>query len=381
MAIDYSKIPSPCYVLDENRLRNNLSLLKQVKNEAGVKIILAFKGFAMWSTFPIVRQYLDGATASSLNEARLCYEEMDTLAHLYAPAYSDHEFNELMKVSSHITFNSLTQYHKYRSRIEDYNKHYISPGLRVNPEFSDVETELYNPASPHSRLGLTHQHLKQGLPEGIEGLHFHVLCESNSYSLEKVLSAFEQRFGKLLPQVKWVNMGGGHLITGKDYDTGHLIRLLTDFKKKYDVDLILEPGSAIAWETGNLVSTVMDIIVNNHITTAILDVSFTCHMPDCLEMPYNPNVINARPGMDDDAHSYHLGGLSCLAGDSIGPYSFDKPLEIGDRIIFRDMIHYTMVKTTNFNGVQHPSIGIWRPDDSLELVKEFSYSDYKNRLS
>ncbi len=381
MPIDYSKIPSPCYVLDEQLLRRNLSLIKAVKDSAGIEITLAFKGFAMWSTFPIVREYLNGATASSLNEAKLCYQEIGVKAHTYSPAYLGKEFGELMSYSSHITFNSLNQFEKFKPQAASSKTHNISCGIRVNPEYSDVSTDLYNPASPHSRLGLTQEHLKDGLPTAIEGLHFHVLCESSSYALEKVLQVFESKFGHLLPQIKWVNMGGGHLMTRKDYDTEHLIQLLKLFREKHNVQVILEPGSAIAWETGNLFSTVLDIVENHGVKTAILDTSFTCHMPDCLEMPYKPKVEGASSQVIAGKPTYRLGGLSCLAGDFMKEYSFEKELTPGDQIIFLDMIHYTMVKTSTFNGVGHPSIGIWRVDDSFELAKEFGYSDYKGRLS
>lgn len=381
MSIDYSKIPTPCYVLDEKLLRKNLQLIQGVKQAAGIEIILAFKGFAMWSTFPMVKEYLNGAAASSLNEARLANEEMSLKAHTYAPAYKDEEFEKIMDYSSHITFNSLSQYHKFQTRIDAFSNHQLSCGLRINPEYSDVATELYNPASPYSRLGLTSEHISDSLPNGIEGLHFHVLCESSSYALEKVLQSFEKKFGHLLPQVKWINMGGGHLMTRKDYDTDHLIKLLKVFGEKHSVQIILEPGSAIAWETGNLVSTILDIVENNGVKTAILDTSFTCHMPDCLEMPYKPNVEGASSQVIAGIPTYRLGGLSCLAGDFMEEYSFEKELSPGDQVIFQDMIHYTMVKTSTFNGVGHPSIGIWRENDSFELVKEFGYSDYKGRLS
>ncbi len=382
MSIDYSKIPSPpCYVLDEGLLRRNLSLIRDVKESADLEIILAFKGFAMWSAFSIVKDYLNGAAASSLNEAKLCYEEMGVKAHTYTPAYTDHEFDELMRYSDHITFNSLYQFEKFQSKIAAYQDYKISCGIRVNPEYSDVSHDLYNPASPHSRLGMTSEHFQDGLPEGIDGLHFHVLCESSSHSLEKVLRSLEAKFGHLLPKVKWVNMGGGHLMTRKGYDTNHLIKLLREFKQKHDVQIILEPGSAIAWETGDLVSTVLDIVENNGLDTAILDISFTCHTPDCLDMPYKPKVTGASSDPVPGKPTYRLGGLSCLAGDFIGAYSFDERLNIGDTLIFENMIHYTMVKTTTFNGVAHPSIGIWRENETFELVRKFGYDDFKRRLS
>jgi carboxynorspermidine decarboxylase len=380
--MDISRIPSPCFVLDEALLRRNLELIHGVQQAAGVQIILAFKGFAMWSAFPLVRQYLSGATASSLNEARLCYEEMHTKAHTYAVAYLPREFGRILKYSSHITFNSLSQYRRFRRRLERHPEP-ISAGLRVNPEWSPVGTSLYNPASPGSRLGEVAENLKKGLPEGIEGLHFHTLCESSSYDLEKTLEHFEARFGHFLPPLKWVNFGGGHLMTRSGYDVEHLIRVLKGFKARYPhLHVILEPGSAVAWDTGVLVATVLDIVKNKGVRTAILDVSFTAHMPDTLEMPYRPRVrgANAAP-TPSDPHRYRLGGVSCLSGDFMEEYSFEAPLRVGQKLVFEDMVHYTMVKTTTFNGVTHPSIAIWREDGRLDVVRRFGYRDYKNRLS
>ncbi len=378
--MNYSKIPSPAFVLDEKLLRKNLELIDGVQKKAGIKIILAFKGFAMWSSFPLVRQYLNGATASSLNEARLCFEEMKTHAHVYSPVYFENEFEELMKYSSHIVFNSINQFRKFYSKTLEAN-HPISCGLRVNPEYSDVETDLYNPSAAGSRLGVGSSEFPENLPEGIEGIHFHVLCESDSYSLERVLANLEAKFGKYLHQVKWVNMGGGHLMTRKGYDHEHLIHLLQDFRKKYNVKVILEPGSAIAWDTGVLVSTVMDIVKHKGVKTAILDVSFTAHMPDTLEMPYRPRILGAKEPDKDSIHLYRLGGVSCLAGDYMETYDFDHELQIGEKIIFFDMIHYTMVKTTMFNGVNHPAIAIWTEDNKLNIVRKFTYADFKSRLS
>lgn len=379
MAIDYARFPSPCYILDESRLRANLSLIREVQEAAGVEIILAFKGFAMWKVFPIVREYLSGATASSLHEARLCYEEMGVRAHTYAPAYVPEEFEEILGYSSHVTFNSLNQYRQYREQVKAF-PHRISMGLRVNPEYSDVKTDLYNPASPYSRLGVTAEHLRDGLPPDIEGLHFHTLCESDSYALKKVLGNLEAHFGHLLPQIKWVNMGGGHLMTREGYDTAHLVQLLQDFRQKHGVHVLLEPGSAIAWETGDLLASVLDIVESNGVKTAILDVSFTAHMPDTLEMPYRPRILNAGdPQMG--LPTYRLGGTSCLAGDFHTEYSFETPLAPGSRVVLRDMIHYTMVKTTTFNGVRHPAIGMWTTGGEAVLFREFGYEDFKNRLS
>lgn len=378
--IDYSKVPSACYLLEESLLRRNLEVMKKVQEEAGISIILAFKGFAMWSAFPLVRQYLKGATASSLAEARLCFEEMKTPSHTYAVAYRDREFDEIMKLSSHITFNSLGQYERFKDKVMT-SRGKISFGIRVNPEYSEVTTDLYNPSSPTSRLGMTSAHFGDTLPEGIEGLHFHVLCESTSFALENTLKAFEAKFGHLIPQVKWVNMGGGHLMTKKGYDIKHLIEVLKAFKAKWGVEVILEPGSAVAWETGDLVSSVLDVVENNGVKTAVLDVSFTCHMPDCLEMPYKPRIRGAKMEPETGKPTYRMGGMSCLAGDFMSEYSFEKALVPGDLVVFEDMIHYTMVKTSTFNGVPHPSLGIWKEDGTFRLVREFGYEDYKNRLS
>ncbi len=376
MAIDYDQVPSPCFVLDESKLRRNLTLIKQVSQESGAEIILAFKGFAMWSAFPIVKEYIHGATTSSLNEAKLCNEEMRTKSHTYAVAYDPQEFEEILSLSSHLTFNSLNQYEQFYPVA----KGEASLGLRVNPEWSDVSTDLYNPASSASRLGITIDEMPEELPEGVEGLHFHVLCESDSRALEKVLENLEAKFGKYLDKIKWMNFGGGHLMAREGYDIGHLIALIQRFRNKHGVQVILEPGSAFAWQTGDLVTTVLDIVENGGIKTAILNASFTCHMPDTLEMPYRPEVVWASTDASEFAYKYRLGGVSCLAGDFQEEYSFQKALNIGDRIVLKDMMHYTMVKTTMFNGVNHPSIGIWR-NDKFELVREFSYDDFKRRLS
>lgn len=378
MSIDYSKVPSPAFVLEEERLIQNLKLIAEVQEKAGVSIILALKGFAMWRTFPIVAQYLKGATASSLHEAQLIYEEMNKKAHTYSPAYLPDDFDELLTYSSHITFNSLKQYETFRDKVQHAG---VSAGLRVNPEYSDVEVALYNPANPQSRLGILTEELDKGLPDGIEGLHFHVLCESTAEALEKTLAAFTQRFGRFLPQLKWVNFGGGHLMTRKGYDTDHLVRVLKKFRDQYPhLEVIMEPGSAIAWETGELVATVLDIVERRGLTTAIVDVSFTAHMPDTLEMPYRPKILGASDPTAGKP-TYRIGGVSCLAGDFMDAYSFEEELKIGDQLIFWDMIHYTMVKTTTFNGVRHPAICIWTKEGKLEVVKNFTYDDFKNRLS
>lgn len=375
------KYPSPCFILEESRLRSNLELIARVQRESGAQIILAFKGFAMWSAFPIVREYVHGATASSLSEARLCFEEMGVKAHTYSVAYLPSEFGKILKLSSHITFNSLSQWNKYRNKVLNAPEK-ASPGIRVNPGWSPVKTDLYNPASAGSRLGEPVENFKSRFPEGIEGLHFHVLCESNSHDLETALASFEKQFAAFLPKLKWVNFGGGHLMTRKGYDADHLISVIRDFRKRHpNLQVILEPGSAFAWDTGILVATVLDIVNNKGVKTANLDVSFTAHMPDTLEMPYRPGVRGASTDPESAKYRYRLGGISCLSGDFMEEYGFDKPLKAGQQIIFEDMIHYTMVKTTTFNGVTHPSIAILRPDGKLDVIRKFGYKDYRNRLS
>ena len=350
--IDINKIPSPCYVMEEKLLRNNLSLIKSVKERAGVNIILAFKAFALWKAFPIVREYIPFSTASSKFEAQLAFEEMGSLAHTYSPAYTEADFPLILRYSSHVTFNSLSQFHRFY------------PMVRADG----------------NRVGVTGDLLGDKLPEGIEGLHFHTLCESTSYDLERTLAEVERRFGRFLPHVKWLNMGGGHLMTRKGYDVEHLIALLKGFKERYpNLELIMEPGSAFAWQTGFLLTTVVDIVENHGIKTAIIDASFTCHMPDCLEMPYKPAIRFATDAVEGKP-TYRIGGNSCLSGDYMGDWSFDKPLEIGDKLIFEDMIHYTIVKTNMFNGIPHPSLALWSKDDQLVMYRTFGYEDYKNRM-
>ena len=380
MAIDFGQIPSPCFVLDEQLLEKNLWLISSVKEKAGIDIILAFKGFAMWSVFPLIKKYIHSTTASSLSEARLAFEEFGTPAHTYAPVYTDNDFPDILRFSSHITFNSLAQFEKFFPIVNQSGKK-ISLGLRVNPEFSEVKTELYNPCAPGSRLGIVADQLPEKLPYRIEGLHFHTLCESKSHDLEKTLIAFEEKFGKYFSQIKWVNMGGGHLMTHKDYNVDHLVELLKDFRKRTGLEVILEPGSAFAWETGYLVSTVIDVVENRGIKTAMLDVSFAAHMPDCLEMPYKPKIMGSYFEPVEGKPTYRMGGNSCLSGDYVGFWSFDKELKPGDLIIFEDMIHYTMVKTTFFNGVNHPSIGTWNDQTGFKLIRQFGYEDYRNKLS
>lgn len=376
---DLSTVPSPCYVLHESLLAANMEVIDKVRKAAGVEIIVALKANAMWSIFPELRKHSDGATASSLAEARLVYEEYGQAAHTYAPVYTEGEIDEILDYSSHITFNSLSQYQRFGERAHRAG---VSCGLRVNPEFSTVETDLYNPASPTSRLGIRSMDLERW-PEGVEGLHFHSLCESRPVDLRGTLEAVEQRFGRFLPQLKWLNMGGGHLMTHKEYDEDELVRILGDFKVRYPhLRIILEPGSAFTWDTGCLVATVEDKVYNGGVNTLMLNVSFACHMPDCLEMPYKPVILGTHEPTEGEK-KWKMGGNSCLAGDFYGDWAFDGGHEpqIGERIVFRDMIHYTMVKTTMFNGVTHPSIGIWNPDTGFRMVRRFGYEDYKERMS
>lgn len=378
--ISIDKIPSPCYVMEERLLRENLTLIKSVKERAGVNIILAFKAFALWKSFSIIREYIPYSTASSIYEAQLAYEEMGSPAHTYSPAYTDEDFPVIMQFSSHVTFNSLSQFQRfYPQVVKQGNK--ISCGLRINPEYSVVETDLYNPTAPGSRMGVVRDLLGDELPEGLEGLHFHTLCESSSYDLEKTLEVVEEKFGDFLPRIKWLNMGGGHLMTRKGYDVEHLIGVLKSFKAKYPgLEIIMEPGSAFVWQTGFLLTTVVDIVENHGVRTAIIDASFTCHMPDCLEMPYQPVIRQAVPA-EKGKYAYRIGGNSCLSGDFMGDWHFNKPLQVGDRLMFEDMIHYTFVKTNMFNGVPHPALALWNRDDELVIYRKFGYADYKSRMS
>ena len=378
---------SPCYLLEESRLRKNLTLIKHVADEADVEIILAFKAFALWKTFPIFREYIGYTTASSLFEARLAAEEFGSKAHTYSPAYTEEEFSQIMACSSHITFNSLSQFDRFYPMVEaDGNP--VSCGLRVNPEYSEVEVELYNPCAPGTRFGVTSDMLPDILPSGIEGFHCHCHCESDSYQLERTLAHLEEKFSRWFPQLKWLNLGGGHLMTRMDYNTAHLITILKDLRARYPhLKIILEPGSAFAWQTGALIAKVVDIVVSRGIRTAILNVSFTCHMPDCLEMPYQPNVRGAVALPPDavksaspDSHIYRLGGNSCLSGDYMGSWQFDHELEIGETICLEDMIHYTTVKTTMFNGIGHPTIALLRTDGTVEVLRSYQYEDYRDRM-
>lgn len=375
---DFSNVPSPCYVLEEARLRANLETLKGVMDATGVKIICALKGFSFWRAFPLVREYLPGATASSLNEALLASREMGGEVHVYAPAYGDDEIATLLDMAGHITFNSFAQWNRFRDTVKAHPRA-PSPGIRVNPEYSQVETDLYNPCAPFSRLGVTRSEFRENELDGIEGLHVHALCEQGSDAFEGLLGAFEERFGSFLSRMKWVNFGGGHHITREDYDIPRLVRLLNGFRERHPhLEVILEPGEAVGWRTGELVATVLDV-VRNGMDIAILDVSVSAHMPDCLEMPYRPDIVGAgEPG--DKPHLYRLGGGTCLAGDVLGDYSFDQPLKAGDRIVLLDMIHYTMVKTSFFNGVKHPSIATWKEKGSLEIHRSFTYEQFRDKL-
>lgn len=363
---------TPIYIIEETKLRRNLQLIADVAAKADIEVILAFKAFALWKTFPIFREYISSTTASSLSEARLAYEEFGAPAHTYSPAYTDEEFDQIARCSSHLTFNSLSQYERFHQRA-----HGVSLGLRINPEYSEVETLLYNPCAPGTRFGLTADRLPEQLPSDISGFHCHCHCESGADVFQRSLAHIEEKFSKWFPQLKWINFGGGHLMTRKDYDVELLVSLMQGFHQRYPwLKVILEPGSAFAWQTGPLVSHVVDVVEDHGIKTAILDVSFTCHMPDCLEMPYYPEVRGAVHGEE----GYRLGGNSCLSGDFMGYWRFDHELEVGEEVIFEDMIHYTTVKTTMFNGITHPALGMLHQDGKFEILREFGYDDYKNRM-
>ncbi|MFI3331585.1 MAG: carboxynorspermidine decarboxylase [Rikenellaceae bacterium] len=371
------EILGACYVLEENKLRDNLKVISQVASKAQVEIIVALKASAMWSIFPIMREYLDSATASSLAEARLVKEEFGSLSHTYAPTYQEHEFDEILSCSSHITFNSLSQFARFSPRARAAG---VSCGLRINPLFSPVETDLYNPCVPNSRLGVEPRFLSE-IPEGMDGLHCHNLCESSAQDAKKTLEQIEKYFSHILPKIKWLNLGGGHLMTRKGYDTELLITSLREFNAKYpNLKIILEPGSAHTWQTGYLEASIEDIIPTGETMTAMLNVSFACHMPDCLEMPYKPQIRGAHEPQQGETR-WRMGGCSCLAGDFCGDWSFENEPKVGDKIIFEDMIHYTMVKTTMFNGVAHPSIAIKDTKGEIKIVKKFDYEDFKGRMS
>lgn len=386
----------PYYLLSESLLRRNLDLIRRVAQESGAEIILAFKAYALWKTFPIMREYISHTTASSPYEARLALEEFGSLAHTYSPAYTQEDFPEILRCSGHITFNSLTQYERFASQVLDYKDHRVSMGLRVNPEYSEIETDLYNPCAPGSRFGVLASQLPDTLPAGVEGFHCHCHCESSAQALQNTLVHLEEKFSRWFSQIKWLNLGGGHLMTRKDYDVSLLIQILRSLKERYPhLQLILEPGSAFAWQTGCLVSHVVDVVENHGVRTAILDVSFTCHMPDCLEMPYQP-VVRGAESLPAEyvwqeaqnnltspsllGHVYRLGGNSCLSGDFMGCWLFDAPLEIGQEVIFEDMLHYTTVKTNMFNGIPHPSIVLQHTDGTEEVLRSYTYEDYRDRI-
>lgn len=377
MNIDFGAVPSPGYVVDEGLLIKNLELLRSVEERTGCKILLAEKGFSMFFAFPLIGQYLSGVTASSLFEARLGYEEMGKEVHIYAPAYTEQDFEEILRYADHIVFNSFSQWEKYRAKVGQAGRH-IECGIRVNPEYSEIETPLYDPCYENSRMGVTRKNFRPDELDGIDGLHFHTLCEQNSDTLARTLPVLEEKFGPALRRMKWLNFGGGHHITRPDYDVETLIRCIDAVQQKYGVQVYLEPGEAVALNTGFLVCTVLDL-TENGMRLAILDTSAACHMPDVLEMPYRPNILGAgRPG--ELPYTYRLGGPTCLAGDVIGDYSFARPLAPGDRLVFCDMAHYTMVKNNTFNGINLPAI-VWNGRDGLKVVKQFGYEDFRARLS
>lgn len=382
---DLSQLPTnPAYVVEESLLRRNLQLIRRISEDADVEFILAFKAFALWRTFDIFREYISHTTASSLYEARLAWEEFGSKAHTYSPAYEEETFDQILDCSSHVTFNSLEQYHHFYQRLKEHGG--VSVGLRINPEYSEIETELYNPCAPGSRFGVCAEDLPETLPEGVDGFHCHCHCESPASSLVHTLEHIEKRFGKWLSQLEWLNLGGGHLVTKAGYDVDLLISTLLNLHQRYpNLRIILEPGSAFAWQTGYLASRVVDIVENKGIKTAILNVSFTCHMPDCLEMPYWPKVRNAETlenflGASDAGNVYRLGGNSCLSGDYMGSWKFDAPLKVGDAVIFEDMIHYTTVKTTMFNGIQHPALVLHTLEGKYKVLRQFTYEDYRERM-
>lgn len=378
---NFAGVPTPIYIIEERLLRRNLSLIADVAQRAGVEIILAFKAFALWKTFPIFREYIHATTASSRNEALLAFREFGAPAHTYSPAYIESEFDDIACASSHLTFNSLSQYERFHERAHQVNPR-LSLGIRVNPEYSEVETMLYNPCAPGTRFGISQDKLPEKLPTDIEGFHCHCHCESGSEVLERTLVHIEEKFSKWFPQLKWLNLGGGHLMTRKDYDVEKLISILQGLHERYPwLKIILEPGSAFAWQTGPLVAEVVDIVEDHQIRTAILNVSFTCHMPDCLEMPYFPEVRGAEHIDEPEGdYVYRLGGNSCLSGDYMSYWKFSAPLIVGTRVVFEDMIHYTTVKTNMFNGITHPAIAMLHENGELDVLKQYIYEDYRNRM-
>ena len=377
--IDIDKLPSPCYIVDERLLKKNLEVLDYVQKESGANIILATKAFSMFSTFPLIGKYLKGVTSSSLFEARLGYEEMGKQVHIFSPAYREDEFEDIMKYSDHIIFNSFNQWKLYRDRVKNYKDKKIQCGIRINPEYSEIETDIYNPCFENSRMGVTLKNFEENDLDGIDGLHFHTMCEQNSDTLARTIKVVDEKFGKYIKNMKWLNFGGGHHITRDDYDLKTLIESVLYMKNKYNVEIYLEPGEAVAVNSGFLVSTVLDI-TNNGMDLAILDTSAACHMPDVLEMPYRPNIIGSGKPYEYE-YTYRFGGPTCLAGDIIGDYSFKEPLQIGDKLIFCDMAIYSMVKNNTFNGINLPSIVKYSEENGVEIIKEFGYEDFKGRLS
>lgn len=378
MDIDISTLPTPSYLVDQRLLIKNLELLASVKERTGCKILLAQKAFSMFSVYPLIAKYLDGVTSSGVMEARLGYEEMGKEVHTYAPAFADHEMDDVIRYSDHIVFNSFHQWNKFKDKVRSSGKQ-IECGLRLNPKYSEIDTDIYNPCFTGSRLGITPEQFHPDQLDGIDGLHFHTMCEQNSDTLERTLKVVDDTFGSYIKQMKWLNFGGGHHITRSDYDIETLIRCIQFAQDSYGVQVYLEPGEAVALNTGYLVSTVLDTIENG-MHLAILDTSAACHMPDVLEMPYRPHIIGA--GLPNEkTYTYRLGGPTCLAGDIIGDYSFDAPLKEGDKLIFCDMAHYTMVKNNTFNGMNLPSIALYSQENGLQIIKQFGYKDFKSRLS
>ena len=376
--IDISSLPTPSYIVDERLLIKNLEKLKSIIDKTGCRILLAQKGFSMFYFYPLIKKYLNGTTASSLYEARLGFEEMGNETHIFNPSYREDEIDEILSMVDHIVFNSFNQWSKYKNIVKSHERD-ISCGLRVNPEYSSVETEIYNPTGKFSRFGVTRVNFKEDELDGIDGLHFHALCEQNSDALEATLVAFEEKFGQYLHGMKWVNFGGGHHITRDDYDVEKLINCINHIKNKYNVEVYLEPGEAVALNTGFLVTEVLDTIYNE-MDILLVDTSAACHMPDVIEMPYRPFIINS--GIPNEkAYTYKLGGPTCLAGDVIGDYSFDNPINIGDKLIFTDMAHYSMVKNNTFNGINLPAIAVYTEKDGVNVIRSFKYEDFRNRLS
>ena len=373
---DLAQVQTPCYVVDVALLTRNLQTLQTVAKEAGCKILLAQKAFSMFAVYPLIGQYLAGTTASGLFEARLGRHEMGGETHIFSTAYRDDEFAEIVTLCDHIVFNSLSQWQKYRAQALASGKSF---GLRINPECSTQSHGIYDPCAAFSRLGITRGQFREDLLEGIDGLHFHTLCEQGSDALQATLTAVEEKFGQYLPRMKWINFGGGHLITKAGYDIEALINIIVRFRKRYGVEVYLEPGEAIAHQAGFLVTSVLDI-VQNGMNIAILDTSAACHMPDVLEMPYRPPLFGAaEPGVFP--YTFRLGGPTCLAGDIIGDYSFEKPLQFGDKLVFEDMAIYTMVKNNTFNGMRLPAIALRYSHGSITTVKCFDYEDFRSRLS